>query len=634
MSSCIQDAAQQCIEVVICRVDTGEEATQRFCDAVYRAAVALKVDAARAKRAHISMCVKAVLHGSPVTVGAHLLELLDKLTSICAENAGSLPIVKALSQALPGVWMCLFRLHRWPHGLGKDVKWLSQATQLIGDIMAKHARSAHEHGIPIEEHIYKVLAVPGLQETETALLVSMFQDFWAAQKDSSEEAADNGPIAENPDEDPSVSPGRAPADSSTGSEKLLSGVEAEGLAAEGSSNAAETGGLSQQEADRAAEVAGGKELSSQGGPGTPAQQQEATRPESGLSEDALIKIERMKAKKARQRAARAHAAADSAEGKVDEGKQLAPAEGPSTAPEQERSAETQAAVQTDMVNDFSSAAPESSPAPSTPAQSSEAAASSRSSSVSPQPSLQLHADMSHGQLDADLPRSAAPAAHTPSPAAQEEEPWQEVRASRRKPVSQQPAPKASTSPKQARDMLDQQSPAASQSRPREFKAAALQAEQASPSFDKPIAPLNPKPLHKAPEQLPVILSASARSNPQPSTRLNSQTYVPPFRRSCDNPICAQNQPLQATSNNAKSEQTSAAFRQAQHPGMHSAQAAKEEDQDSDSLCVVCWEELREVIFYQCMHMCTCQGCAKDIMAAGGPCPMCRAKIQSTITARF
>ncbi len=36
---------------------------------------------------------------------------------------------------------------------------------------------------------------------------------------------------------------------------------------------------------------------------------------------------------------------------------------------------------------------------------------------------------------------------------------------------------------------------------------------------------------------------------------------------------------------------------------------------------------------QCLQ-CTCQGCAKDIMAAGALCPMCRASIQKTITAKF
>ena len=32
--------------------------------------------------------------------------------------------------------------------------------------------------------------------------------------------------------------------------------------------------------------------------------------------------------------------------------------------------------------------------------------------------------------------------------------------------------------------------------------------------------------------------------------------------------------------------------------------------------------------------CTCQSCARDIMAAGGLCPMCRAKTQSTTKTRF
>ena len=37
---------------------------------------------------------------------------------------------------------------------------------------------------------------------------------------------------------------------------------------------------------------------------------------------------------------------------------------------------------------------------------------------------------------------------------------------------------------------------------------------------------------------------------------------------------------------------------------------KEEDQDDEDLCVVCWERAREVIFYHCMHMvraCNTQG---------------------------
>ena len=29
---------------------------------------------------------------------------------------------------------------------------------------------------------------------------------------------------------------------------------------------------------------------------------------------------------------------------------------------------------------------------------------------------------------------------------------------------------------------------------------------------------------------------------------------------------------------------------------------EEEEPDEDHLCIVCWENLREVVFYHCMHM--------------------------------
>ena len=29
---------------------------------------------------------------------------------------------------------------------------------------------------------------------------------------------------------------------------------------------------------------------------------------------------------------------------------------------------------------------------------------------------------------------------------------------------------------------------------------------------------------------------------------------------------------------------------------------EDKDQDEDDLCIVCWEQMREVIFYHCMHM--------------------------------
>ena len=60
-----------------------------------------------------------------------------------------------------GVMECLLRLHKWPDGFGEDRGWLNQATQAIHDITAQHVRQASASGIPLDEHIRSVLAVPG-----------------------------------------------------------------------------------------------------------------------------------------------------------------------------------------------------------------------------------------------------------------------------------------------------------------------------------------------------------------------------------------------------------------------------------------------------------------------------------------
>ena len=81
-----------------------------------------------------------------------------------------------------------------------------------------------------------------------------------------------------------------------------------------------------------------------------------------------------------------------------------------------------------------------------------AAASSNSSSISPQPPVQLRNGMSQAQQGPDLPRPAAPAAQSLDPAAQEGGPWQEAKASRRKTGSRQTASMAGArkGPKQDR----------------------------------------------------------------------------------------------------------------------------------------------------------------------------------------
>ena len=71
-------------------------------------------DDVQAKKMHIIMCIKASLHNGYGVRRQYLLMLLDKLASICAENADSSPLVMAINQALPG--RC--------HGLLLHVLWV------------------------------------------------------------------------------------------------------------------------------------------------------------------------------------------------------------------------------------------------------------------------------------------------------------------------------------------------------------------------------------------------------------------------------------------------------------------------------------------------------------------------------
>ncbi|CAL5223078.1 g5537 [Coccomyxa viridis] len=231
----------------------------------------------QATRMHISMCIKAILC-SPGAAGDYHLNLLDRLTRIYAEKPASAPIVKAINQALPGVWMCLLRAHKWPQGLEKGSKWLSQAIRLISDITAQHVRDADKQDISPEDHIRKVAAVPGLQDAEANRLVGIFQDLWAAQK---EEADPSGPAARVPPKIIYATFKTAPADTSTDGEKHA----AKGSTADGGGSAAVFGEVNLQSTDRAADVAtdvaqgtSSKKHDTQGGPSMPDQQHEAAKP--------------------------------------------------------------------------------------------------------------------------------------------------------------------------------------------------------------------------------------------------------------------------------------------------------------------------------------------------------------------
>ncbi|CAL5223071.1 g5529 [Coccomyxa viridis] len=570
-----------------------------FYEAICTAAESITVDVAMAKRSHVSMCIMGVL-GTDALAEDRYTVLLDRLMNIGSMNAASSPIVKAISQIQPGVQERVLWLHEWPYAFLKDPTPLSQVLGLIRNNERQFARKASDQGIPPEEHLCNMLlAVPG----------------------------------------------PATADSSAGSRQQPSRAEGGASAGSGSCKTAESTLSSDRAADVAADVGQGaqsKRPASQGGQSMPVQDGQEPKNDKTTAE----KVEKKKAKKARQRAARAQASAQTAEAEETGSMDPGPAEGISSKAKLEDSAETPTAEQTPeaghMISDPVCDDTNIPLAPQEPARSSEATASSRSSSLSPQPSLQLHNGMSHGQLDPDLPGLGALAQAADS-AAQEEQPWQEVRTSRRKPVSQEAASKVGSckTPKQGRGSPIGRAPTLAspecQTAMQESKEALLEPEKAAKVH------LHTQPQHVAAEQLPHWLPALAGNKPQ---KPSQHAGLAPPQSIRPQPLPSKYETVQPGSSSSDPDEACMGFKDMPHPGFSSGTPSpeqsptaalfkqEEDGRDEDHLCIVCWEELREVIFYHCMHMCTCQGCARDIMAAGALCPMCRASIQSTIKARF
>ncbi|CAL5223067.1 g5525 [Coccomyxa viridis] len=495
------------------KINPKHQAARRFLVAVCKAANGIRVDPAEAKRMHISMCIKATRSRDPEASPS--LELLDRIMDICTDQGLDSHSMRAIRQALPGALESLLRRHKWPDELPQDPS---------------------------------VVAVPGLQDAEASVLVDMFQGFLPAHNG---EAATRGPTPQTPNRASSARPRRAPAQRSTGAEERPNMAVAEGAAAASEGRGAVEACVSRQQGnDRAADVAEGasnNEPAQQAGPSIPVQQQEAAKPESGLSKGFFLNAEnaeKKRANKARQRAARAQAAAQTAEDGGSGGKEQGPAAKMGSAFKQQLSEEGKAAEQLleagQTTSDPKPATPMSPPIAGALTATNKAAASSNSSSISPQPPVQLRNGMSQAQQGPDLPRPAAPAAQSLDPAAQEGGPWQEAKASRRKTGSRQTA----------------------------------------------------------------SMAGARKGSKQDRGAPGQHTAGPSLS------------PLRA-----------AQVEEADLPN-------EDNHKDDDDLCIVCWEQLREVIFCNCMHMCTCQSCARDIMATGALCPMCRTDIKSTITARF
>ena len=206
------------------------------------------------------------------------------------------------------------------------------------------------------------------------------------------------------------------------------------------------------------------------------------------------------------------------------GSQRAASKGMGSASRQEQSAETDTEpVQQPLgavhgIGASVYAAPESQPRPGASAQASQTTANKRSP-TRPQPSQKQPNGVAHPEPQQfELPWLPAQAAQAAAPAAQEEEPWQEVRKPRRKPSSQQAvSPSKSNSRKAAKEGRGapvQDTPALSPPRPREAQTASQLPGQPLRHSLQAIAPPRAQPVHAAAEQLPGWLTALSLSEPQ------------------------------------------------------------------------------------------------------------------------
>lgn len=59
------------------------------------------------------------------------------------------------------------------------------------------------------------------------------------------------------------------------------------------------------------------------------------------------------------------------------------------------------------------------------------------------------------------------------------------------------------------------------------------------------------------------------------------------------------------------------------------EAAVDED-DGDSLCVICLSDPRDTAVLPCRHMCLCSDCAQSLRTQSNKCPICRGPVQSLL----
>uniref|UniRef100_A0A182NTU8 RING-type domain-containing protein n=1 Tax=Anopheles dirus TaxID=7168 RepID=A0A182NTU8_9DIPT len=63
---------------------------------------------------------------------------------------------------------------------------------------------------------------------------------------------------------------------------------------------------------------------------------------------------------------------------------------------------------------------------------------------------------------------------------------------------------------------------------------------------------------------------------------------------------------------------------------HTSEPTTSNGDATNTSCIICLENARNVVFFPCKHMCVCRGCAKITRRYNHACPVCRAHIEKAV----
>lgn len=56
--------------------------------------------------------------------------------------------------------------------------------------------------------------------------------------------------------------------------------------------------------------------------------------------------------------------------------------------------------------------------------------------------------------------------------------------------------------------------------------------------------------------------------------------------------------------------------------------------ETQRMCVICFETVKDTVVLPCRHLCLCKGCSQIVRMQSNTCPICRCAIESFLHIKF